>query len=141
MPDHTPHNIIVAIDHAGARVFHTQHARDGASAREIAPDAPQQFHHEVDRQAHDADRDQTYPQDTAFFEQIAVACKAAGRIVLNGRGKGQSNEAHHLDAYLGTHHPDVAARVLPAVVADLSHITDAQLIELGHHALQAAAAS
>ena len=132
-------SFIVAIDHAGAKVFRTQHARLGASAQEIAPDGPQQFHHQIDRDEHDADREESYPQDTAFFEQIALACKAAERIVLIGRGKGQSNEAHHLAAYLKSHHPDLLARALPALVADLSHTTDAQLIELGHKALHAAA--
>jgi phosphoheptose isomerase len=135
----TQPNIIVAIDHAGAKVFRTQPARAGAAAHDIAPDAPLQFNHQVDREDHDADREEKYPQDTAFFEQIAVACKAGDRIVLIGRGKGQSNEAHHLNAYLVAHYPDVAARVLPPLVADLSHITDAQLIDLGHHALHAAA--
>ncbi len=136
-PQHSP-NFIVSIDHAGAKVFRTQPARSGASAKEIAPGAPLHIQHEIDREAHDADRAETYPQDMAFFEQIAVACKAGDRIVLIGRGKGQSNEAHHLMAYLETHHPDVSARVLPALTADLSHTSDAQLIERGHDALRAA---
>ena len=130
-------NIIVVIDHAGANVFRTVPAQAGASAHEIAPDAPQHFQHDMDREAHDADREEKYPQDMAFFEQVAVACKTGDRIVLIGRGSGQSNEAQHLMAYLATHHPDLSARVLPAITADLSHITDAQLIELGHQALHA----
>lgn len=139
MPPQTTSNIIVVIDHADAKVFSTVPARAGASAYEIAPDPPQQFHHAVDRQERDADRDEKYPQDTVFFEQIAVACKAADRIVLIGRGHGQSNEAQHLIAYLAAHYPSLAARVLPAITADLSHITHGQLIELGHKALQDAA--
>lgn len=135
MSPQTTSNIIVVIDHAGAKVFATVPARVGASAHEIAPDAPQRFHHSIDRQEHDADREEKYPQDTAFFEQIAVACKAAEQIALIGRGHGQSNEAQHLIAYLAAHHPSVAGRVLPAVTADLSHMTDGQLIELGHKAL------
>jgi hypothetical protein len=132
-------NIIVVIDHADAKVFSTGPARVGASAHEIAPDPPQRFHHITDRQERDADREEKYPQDTAFFEQIAVACKAADRIVLIGRGHGQANEAQHLIAYLAAHHPSVSARVLPAITADLSHTTDGQLIELGHSALHDAA--
>ncbi len=139
LPKSVP-NIIVAIDHAGAKVFQTHPARPGASAHEIAPDAPQQFRHQIDREAHDADREEKYPDDIAFFEQIAVACTAGDRIVLIGRGHGQSNEAHHLGNYLKSHHPDVSARVLPHITADLSHITDAQLIDLGQKALHAALA-
>ena len=132
-------NIIIAIDHAAAKVFNTTPAQLGATAHEIAPDPPQQFHHSIVLQGHDADREEKYPQDTAFFEQIAVACKSAVRIVLIGRGHGQSNEARHLIAYLAAHHPALASRLLPAMTADLSHITDGQLIELGHKALNDAA--
>ena len=128
-------NIIVAINLAGAKVFGVQHTRAGASAAEIGPAPPQL--HELNPAAHDADREETYPQDTAFIEQVTVACKSANRIVLIGHGKGQSNKAHHLSTYLATHHPEVAARLLPALTADLSHIIDGQLIELGHTALQA----
>ena len=139
MPPQPVPNIIVVIDHAGAKVFRTQQARAGASALEIVPDPPQQFQHQTKSETHDKDREEKYPHDLQFFEQIAVACKAGGRIVLIGRGKGQSNEAHHFLAYLDAHHTDVSARVLPLLTADLSHITDAQLIELGHHTLHAAA--
>ena len=139
MPPPPVPNIIVVIDHAGAKVFQTQQARAGASASEIVPDPPQQFQHQKKSESHDEDHEENHPADLQFFEQIAVACKAGGRIVLIGRGKGQSNEAHHYRAYLDAHHPDVSARVLPLLTADLSHITDAQLIELGQQTLHAAA--
>ena len=132
-------NAIVNIDHATAKVFRTVPVAAGASARDIAPDAPQQFRHHIDRQENDADREEKYPKDTAFFEQIAVACTDANCLVLIGRGHGQSNEAHHLTAYLAAHHPELSARVLPASVADLSHLTKSQLIELGYERLHAAA--
>jgi phosphoheptose isomerase len=140
MPLTSARDIIVAIDHAGAKVFRTQAAWAGAPAHDIAPDAPLKFHHQMDRDAHDADREEKYPQDMAFFEQIAVACKTGGRIVLIGRGHGQSNEAHHLAAYLKSHHPELFALALPQISADLSHITDAQLIDLGHKALHSVSA-
>ena len=143
MSDQPQPNFVVALDHNGAKVFRTLPARAGASAREISPDAPLQFHHDIVRDPRDADRraerDEKYPQDLKFFENIAGACKGANHIALIGHGKGQSNEAHHFAAYLKTHHPDLSARVLPPLVADLSHITDAQLIELGHKELHAAA--
>ena len=139
MPPPPVPNIIVVIDHAGAKVFQTQQARAGASASEIVPDPPQQFQHQKKPESHDEDHEENHAADLQFFEQIAVACKAGGRIVLIGRGKGQSNEAQHLNTYLASHHPDVVARVLPILTADLSHITDGELIKLGHHALHPAA--
>lgn len=139
MPSNIASNVIVVIDHAEAKVFRTVPARVGASTHEIAPDAPQHFRHNTARERQDGDRDEKHPDDTTFFEQIVGACTAADRIVLIGRGKGQSNEAQHLIAYLAAHHPDVSARVLPAITADLSHISNGELIALGHHALHAAA--
>jgi hypothetical protein len=132
-------NFIVVIDHAGAKVFCTMPAPAGASAQEIARDASQHFRHQIDRKDHNADREESYPQDTAFFEQIALACKSGDRIVLTGHGKGQSNEAHDFSAFLATHHPDLAARVLPILNVDLSHITDNAFIGSAHHALHMAA--
>ena len=108
--------------------------RQGRRPVTLPPMRRSNFHH-IDRQENDADREEKYPKDTAFFEQIAVACTDANCLVLIGRGHGHSNEAHHLTAYLAAHHPELSARVLPASVADLSHLTKSQLIELGYERL------
>ena len=139
MPTKIVSNTIVIIDHANATLYRTVPARAGASASDIAPDKPQHFRHYIDRNEHDADREENYPQDIAFFEQIAAACSSADRIVIIGRGHGQSNEAQHLIAYFASHHSEMSRRVLPVITADLSRNTDAQMIVLGHHTLHTAA--
>lgn len=121
---------VVIIDHAGARVFFATTSDDAT---------PQELHHllhDTDRSQHDADRSETYPADTQFFDEIATALSGEGRIVVIGHGKGQSNEAGHLLAYLAKHHPTVHARVVGDLVADLAHATVPQLLSLGRHARQ-----
>ncbi len=121
---------VVVIDHAGARVFFATRSDDAT---------PQELHHllhDTDRSQHDADRSETYPADTRFFDEIADALSGEGRIVVIGHGKGQSNEAGHFLAYLAKHHPTVHARVADEIVADLAHSTVPQLLTLARHALQ-----
>ncbi|MFN5998545.1 MAG: hypothetical protein ACK47C_15130 [Paracoccaceae bacterium] len=122
---------VVVIDHSGARVFFATESDDAT---------PQELHHllhDTDRSQHDADRSETYPADTRFFDEVATALSGEGRIVVIGHGKGQSNEAGHLLAYLAKHHPTVHARVADDLVADLAQSTVLQLLSLARHALQA----
>jgi NADPH-dependent 7-cyano-7-deazaguanine reductase QueF len=58
-----------------------------------------------------------------------------GEIILIGHGKGQSNEADHLNKYLKSHHKDAHARIVQTIVADLSHLTMAELLKLGRDAV------
>ena len=81
-----------------------------------------------------ADRDEIYPDDTLFFEQVANAVSAGGEIVLIGHGNGQSNEADHLSGYLQTRHKQTYARIVREIVADLSHLTTPELLDLGRKA-------
>lgn len=121
---------VIVIDHAGARVFFAIRSDDAM---------PQELHHllhDTDRSQHDADRSETYPADTRFFDAVAAAVGGEGRIVVIGHGKGQSKEAGHLMAYLAKHHPTVHARVAGDLVADLAHATVPQLLSLARHALQ-----
>lgn len=123
-----PHDMVIAIDHAGARVVPLDHAAG-------TPPETHRFSHHIDRHQHDADRDETYPADMRFFESIAAAVTGARRIAVIGHGTGQSNEAAHLLAYLAKHHPDLRARVACDLSADLPHSTLPQLLALARHAL------
>lgn len=122
------HNLVIVIDHAGARVFPVD--REG----DAAPQELRHLTHQIDRTQHDADRAETYPADVKFFDAVAAAVVGSGRIVVIGHGKGQSNEAGHLMAYLGKHHADVHARVAFELTADLPHSTVPQLLALARHA-------
>jgi hypothetical protein len=126
-------SLIVVIDHAGAKVYLVERAGEdghGGSASE-----PKHLRHHLERKMRDEDREETYPNDELFFEQVANALSPGGEIVVIGHGKGQSNEADHLTAYLKTHHAQTYARIVRQVVADLPHLTTLQLIALGRRAL------
>ena len=128
-PQTTAQDLVIVIDHASARIFPV-----GREAGAV----PQELHHlkhQIDRTQHDADRAETYPADTRFFDAVAAAVTGSGRIVVIGHGKGQSNEAHHLLAYLGAHHAAVHTRVAADLTADLPHSTVPQLMALARHAL------
>jgi hypothetical protein len=126
-------DLMIVVDQAGARLY--QLGYEGDNARTEAPHEMQHLLHHIDRKEHDADREETYPADTAFFDSIATAATGNGRIVIIGQGKGQSNEADHLIAYLSDHRPAVHARVARELVADLPKKTAPQLAELARHVL------
>ena len=123
----------VVIDHARARIYDLP--LDDARH---APHETHHLHHFIDRIDHDADRQESWPVDTRYFDAVAAALTGDGRIVVVGHGKGQSNEADHLMAYLFKHHSAVHARVAREIVADLPHLTVPQLLALARHALQPA---
>jgi hypothetical protein len=129
-------SLIVVIDHAGAKVYRIDRAADESHG--VTAYDPKHLLHHLERKTHDADRDETWPDDAHFFEQVATAVSAGGEIVVIGHGKGQSNEADHLSAYLQTHHKDTYARVVREIVADLPHLTTPELLELGRHAFDQA---
>ena len=126
-------DLIVVIDHAGARVYRI----DGsvAEGRELASDHDRHLVHHLERARRDEDRDELYPDDEAFFEGVAAVLASAGKIVLISHGKGQSNEGGHLGAYLLKHHKGVHARIVREIVADIPHLTPPELLRLGRDAL------
>ena len=121
-------SLIIVIDHAGARIYQTD------KSQTMAPHASQHLLHDLERKSRDEDRDETFPRDERFFERIAGAVAAGGKIVVIGHGKGQSSEADHLSAYLQSHHKQTYARIVREIVADLPHLTTPELLELGRHA-------
>jgi hypothetical protein len=125
-------SLIVVIDHAGARVYRIDRSEgeDGA----VVASASRSLLHHIERKRHDADRDETAPEDERFFAGVAAAAQGAGPIVVIGHGKGQSNEADHLTAYLKVHHKDVYLRIVREIIADLPSLTTPELLKLGRGA-------
>jgi hypothetical protein len=124
--------LIVVIDHAGAKVYRIDRSADGDHG--VTAYDPKHLIHHLERKMRDEDRDETYPEDQRFFEQVAAAISGGGEIVVIGHGKGQSNEADHLSAYLQTHHKQTCARIVREIVADLSRLTTPELLDLGRRA-------
>jgi hypothetical protein len=128
-------SLIVVIDHAGAQVYRIDLFADDADG--VTAHDPRQLLHHLERRRHDEDREETYPADERFFEQVADAMASGGHIVVIGHGKGQSNEADHLTAYLSRHHPATYQRIVQELVADLPHLTTPERLQLGQRALLA----
>ena len=125
-------SLIVVIDHAGAKVYKIDRSVD--SGHGVTDYDPKHLLHHLERKMRDEDREEAYPEDERFFEQVADAVSAGGEIVVIGHGKGQSNEADHLSAYLKSHHKQTYARIVREIVADLPHLTTPELLDLGRHA-------
>lgn len=128
--DRASTDLVIVIDRAEARIF------PAGTADAPAPKELHHLKHSIDRSQNDADRAETFPADTQYFDAIAAAAGTDGRIVIVGHGHGQSNEADHLMAYLAKHHAAVHARVLREIVADLPHTSVSELLQMARHALQ-----
>ena len=123
-------NLMVVIDHHDAKIYDI--ASDSANVLEksIKPYDPHHFLHHLTHKDQSVARGQRAPEDITFYQAIAGALIGAGSIILVGHGKGKSNAANHLSDYLRTHHPAIAQRIARECVADLSSITEPQLLKL-----------
>jgi hypothetical protein len=116
---------LLVIDHHEARLFRVEMA--GGSLQQILPHEPEDYF----RHAHnskDFSRGQEKPDPNSFFEPVARALHASGRILLFGTGTGTSSEMDQFSAWLKLHHPEVAGRIIGSVIVDEHHLTEGQLL-------------
>jgi hypothetical protein len=129
-------SLMVVVDHHGAKIYALDLASDDVSKHEITPYDPHHFLHHLTHKGQSHERGQRAPEEPAFYESIAQAVALGGKIVVVGHGEGKSNAAGHLSEYLSIHHPATFARIVLEVVADLSSVTPAQLLDVGRKALR-----
>jgi len=134
-PVSAPLSLLVAVDHHGARIYRVDPASADAAKLEIRPYDPHHFLHHLTHKDQSREQGQRAPEEPAFYQQIAEALAAAGRIVVVGHGTGKSNAAMHLMEYLRTHRRETYARVVREIEADLSAVTTPQLLQLAEQAL------
>jgi hypothetical protein len=116
---------LVVIDHHEARIYRSE--MSGTLPERILPHEPSDYF----RHAHnskDFARGRERPDPNSFFEPVASALKAAGKILIFGSGKGTSSEMEQFVAWLAKHHAEIASRVAASVVIDEHHMSDAQLL-------------
>jgi hypothetical protein len=130
-------DLLIVVDHHGAKIFHVDVGADDASEHRIKPYDPHHFLHHLTHKDQSRERGQRAPEEAAFYEQIATAAAFGGKIVVVGHGTGHSNAAHHLVDYLRNQHRETYQRVVGEVVADLSAITPPQLLALARQSLHA----
>ena len=128
--------LMIVLDHHGAKIYHVDVTHDDASQHEIRPYDPRHFLHHLTHKDQSHERGQRVPEEPQFYEQIAQAVAAGGRIVVVGHGEGKSNAADHLIEYLRIKHNETYRRVVPEVVVDLSSTTPPQLLDIARRALQ-----
>ena len=75
-----------------------------------------------------------------YLESIATQLQGAKRILVISHGTGKSDGFGALSEHLKKHHPELEKRVVGNSEADLSHMSDPQLLALGRDWLQAHAA-
>ncbi|WP_158753213.1 hypothetical protein [Dyella sp. S184] len=125
-----PTSFLVVVDHHEANIYHIGADPRDVTRQEIKPCDPHHFLHHLAHKDQDRERGQRAPEDPGFYARIASALAIGGSIVVVGHGTGHSNAAHHLVEHLRACDPDTYARVVREVVADLSSITPAKLLEI-----------
>jgi hypothetical protein len=65
-----------------------------------------------------------------YWRTVGHALAPADQILLLGNGKGKANASHHLVAWLEKHMSDVAAKLVADVRANLSALTDEQILRM-----------
>jgi hypothetical protein len=132
-----PPALIAIIDGDEARIWRVDLSvrADGSEPTVEAYDPRHVLHHMVQK-THRLDNGRTSADDRVFLEAIAEALASGGKIVVIGHGVGESNVADQATAYLKTHHQEIHGRIVKEIVADLPSLTNAELLDLGRHALE-----
>lgn len=116
---------LLVIDHREARVFRSE--IHGAQPENILPhEAKEYFHHA--RNSAEVSRGKEKPDPNSFFEPVAKAMDGAGQILIFGPGTGEGSEMEQFIAWLKTHRPDMAGRIVGSVAVDEHHLTTDELL-------------
>lgn len=132
--------LLVVMDHHGAKVFQIDATAADPAMHTIKPYDPHGYLHHLTHKDESRERGQRAAEDPAYYERIAHTIMAGAHIVVVGHGHGHSDAAHHLIEYLQAHHRDTYGRTVTEVVANLSSLTEPQLLDLGRRALRRQAA-
>ena len=124
-----PITVIVVVDHHGAKIYRTEPGSGGASTRKITPYDPHHFLHHLKHKDQSREEGQRTSESPEFYRRIGDALAPAGRILVVGHGKGESNAAQQLVEYLRLHHHETYQRAVREIEADLSAVTTPQLLE------------
>jgi hypothetical protein len=116
---------LLVINHHEARIFRAEmHA---AIPLQILPHEPDDYF----RHAHNSKevaRGKEKPDPNSFFEPVAKALLAPGKVLIFGAGTGTSSEMDQFIAWVEVHHPELAGRIIGSLVVDEHHLTDGQLL-------------
>jgi hypothetical protein len=136
--DHDPASLglLAVVDHHEAKIYEVDVTSHDAAAHSIKPYDPHHFLHHLTHKDQYRERGQRAPEEKAYYDEIAQALAAGGKIVLVGDGTGKSSAVRHLAEYLGSHHHPIYQRVVRELSADLAHVTLPQLLAMARDALK-----
>lgn len=137
--------LLVAMDHHGAKVFQIDATAADPAEHTITPYDPHGYLQHLTHKEESRERGQRVAEDPSYYERIAQTVltgttEGNAHVVVAGDGHGHSSAAHHFVEYLRSHHHETYGRTVTEVVADLSSLTDPQLLDLGRSALSKQAA-
>jgi hypothetical protein len=118
-------HLLVVIDHREARIYRTE--VHGSVPQRITPYDPEGFGRRL-RYVQDDSNGQRKPERKSFYDAVTKTLAGAARILVFGSSTGASSAMEQLLIQLRRHHPDVAERVVGAIVVDEQHLTEDQLL-------------
>jgi len=125
-PGGEPHWLLL-IEHRQARLFRTEMA--GVVEETILPREPSEHvRHEKNSENVSSGAEKSDPNIS--FTPVAKALGEIGPILVFGSGTGKSSETDRFAAWLTSHHPKTAARIIGSVVVDGDYQTDGQLLAM-----------
>ena len=119
--------MVVVIDHHIAHVFRDIGGSRPQAEAAIEPYDPHHFHHHLVHRKEAHYQGDRVPEETSFYEEVALALVPAEEIVLIGHGVGTSSAVEILVEYLRAHRPDVYRRVMATEIADLSAMSQPEM--------------
>jgi hypothetical protein len=130
--------MVVVIDHHAAHVFHDLGGSRPQNEVTIEPYDPHHFHHHLVHRKEAHYRGDRVPEETSFYEEVAMTLVPATQIVLIGSGTGKSSAVEALAAYLEKHRPDISRRVTGTEIVDLSALTEPGIEAIAKRHMQSA---
>jgi hypothetical protein len=118
-------HLLVVINHREARIYRTE--LHGSVPERITPYDPDGKH----RHLHNVDDDangQRQPELKSYYEAIAQTLGGAEKILIFGSSTGASSAMEYLLINLKENHPNLAERVVGAILVNEPHMTEDQLL-------------
>ena len=100
---------LLVINHHEARIFRSE--MHGSIPQQILPHEPDESVRHA-QSAEDFSKGKEKPEPNHFFEPVAKTLQAAGQILIVGAGTGTSSEMDQFVAWVKTHHPELAKRII-----------------------------
>jgi hypothetical protein len=129
-PSAQPCRMVVVIDHHVAHLYQDFDGSRPEDKETVRPYDPFHFHHHLVHKKEAHYRGEHVPEDKTFYERIANDLLPAVEIVLIGHGTGKSSAVDFLLDYLKKHHPAILQRVTATEMADLSALTEPEIVAL-----------